>query len=257
MIKINKDKNIGKVLLVVEGESTEFYLLHKIFTRVFSYQYEKMDRMMKYRKYNEQDGINSSIFVINTRESAISTIISQDEFLDEIFEKLIVEYKFPVDRAAIFYVFDRDVKSNTDPVLIRNLLRSLSSSRDSNDFDRQGLLLLSYPCVESFVASNFIEDAIQLSFETGKELKQYLHSVKINQSRITEGTLLKAISEMMGAMQHLGVTEYSLDQFSDTNLFIFNQQEEHYLMNQKYKLMSLLCIILLDLGLVDIGEDII
>ncbi|WFR63304.1 hypothetical protein P9222_02560 [Paenibacillus amylolyticus] len=257
MIKINKDKNIGKVLLIVEGESTEFYLLHKIFTRIFSYQYEKMDRMMKYKKYNEQDGITSSIFVINARESAISTIVSQDEFLDEMFEKLIVEYKFPVDRAAIFYVFDRDVKSNTDPVLIRNLLRSLSSSRDSNDFDRQGLLLLSYPCIESFVASNFIEDTIQLSFETGKELKQHLDSLKINQSKITEESLLKAISEMMGAMEHVGVTEYSLDHFSDTNLFIFNQQEEHYLMNQGYKLMSLLCIILLDLGLVDIDEIII
>ncbi|WP_145333998.1 hypothetical protein [Paenibacillus xylanexedens] len=254
MIKINKDKNIGKVLLIVEGERTEFYLLRKIFTQIFDYQYEKMDRMRKYKKYNEKDGIHSSIFVINAKDPAISTIHTQEDFLDEIFEKLIVEYQFPVDRAAIFYVFDRDVRSNTDAVLIRNLLRNLSSSRDSNDFDRQGLLLLSYPSIESFVASNFMEDSFRLTFETGKELKQYLDSNRMNQSKITEQTLLKAVSEMLSGMQHLGVTEYSIDQFSDTNLFIFNQQEEFYITKQQYQLLSLLSMILLDLGLVEIIE---
>ncbi|CAH1201537.1 hypothetical protein PAECIP111893_01647 [Paenibacillus plantiphilus] len=252
MIKINKDKNIGKVLLIVEGLRTEFYLLHKIFTRIFNFQYEKLDRMLKYGKFNEQEGIQSSVFVINTKESAISFIKETDEFLDSMFEKLIEEYQFPVDRAAIFYVFDRDVKSNTDSVLIRDLIRSLSSSRENNGFFRQGLLLLSYPCVESFVASNFIENSFELSFETGDELKQYLNNQKINQSKITEDSIKMAVTEMENALKQLGVAEYSLDHFSDTNLFIFNLQEEHYIINQKYRLLSLLCLILLDLGLIEV-----
>ncbi|GKU77347.1 hypothetical protein [Paenibacillus sp. L3-i20] len=169
-----------------------------------------------------------------------------------MFEKLIEEYHFPVDRAAIFYIFDRDVNSNTDPLFIRELIRSLSSSRENNGFSRQGLLLLSYPCVESFVASNFIENSFQLSFETGKELSKYLEDKKINQSKITEETVIRAVTEMELALKQLGVSQYDLDHFSDTNLFIFNHQEEQYILNQKYRLLSLICIILLDLGLIDI-----
>jgi hypothetical protein len=254
-IIINKQKNIGKVLLIVEGLTTEFYLMHKIFTRVFDYQYEKLDRMLKYRKYNEKEGIQSSVFVINTEESAISFISDDNTFLNSMFEKLIEEYRFPVDRAAIFYVFDRDVKSNTDPKYIRELIRSLSSSRDDNGFSRQGLLILSYPCVESFVASNFIENSFQLLFGTGEDLKQFLHSQKINQSKITEETMIKAVLELEKAFQQIGVSEYDLDHFSDTSLFVFNLQEEQYRDSKKYHLLSLVCIILLDLGLIGIIEN--
>lgn len=252
LIRINRDKNIGKVLLIVEGLHTEIYLLHKIFTRIFNFQFEKLDRMSKYGKYNEQEGIQSSVFVINTKESAISFIDETDEFLDSMFEKLIEDYQFPVDRAAIFYIFDRDVKSNTDPLFIRGLLRSLSSSREDNGFNRQGLLLLSYPSIESFVATNFIENSIELSFETGDELKYYLHDQKINQSKISEESIKRAVIEMEDALKKLGVTEYDLDHFSDTNLFIFNLQEEEYIVNGRFRLLSLLCILLLDLGLIDV-----
>lgn len=257
MIRFNRDKNIGKVLLIVEGLDTEFYLLHRVFTRIFNFQFEKLNRMLKYQKFNPQENTQSSIFVINTKESALKFVNDADEFLDMMFETLIEKYKFPVDRAAIFYVFDRDVKSNTDPVHVRHLMRSLSNSRESNGFGMQGLFLMSYPAIESFVASNFIDNSFGLAFETGGELKAYLRDQKLNQCRINEDTLAKAVSEMHLALKKLGINEYNLDHFSDTNLFIFNQQEEYYLTNRKYKLISLVCIILLDLGLleVDEGED--
>ena len=51
-IKLNKDKNIGKVLFIVEGSKTEFYLLSKIFNKVFDYQYETIKRALPYEKYN-------------------------------------------------------------------------------------------------------------------------------------------------------------------------------------------------------------
>ncbi|MGW9574172.1 hypothetical protein, partial [Paenibacillus terrae] len=61
-IKINKEKNIGKVLLIVEGLKTEFYLIHKLFTQIFDYQYESLNRMLKYKKSNSKEGIESSVF---------------------------------------------------------------------------------------------------------------------------------------------------------------------------------------------------
>ncbi|WP_338553456.1 hypothetical protein [Paenibacillus sp. KS-LC4] len=250
--KINADKNIGKVLIIVEGLSDEFYILHKIFTRIFDFQFEKFDRMLKYRKYNEKEGIQSSVFVVNSKESAISFIEDSDAYLDSIFEMLIEEYQFPVDRAAIFYVFDRDVDSNTDTLLIQKLIESLSSSREDNGFNRQGLLLLSFPSVESFIASNFIDNSFELSFRTGKELKQYLNECKVNQSNITAASIKKATMEMENALAELGINHYNLDDFSETNLLVFNFQENNYVKTRKYKVISLVCIILLDLGLIEI-----
>ena len=34
-VKLNKDKRIGKVLFIVEGEKTEFLILRNIFTTIF------------------------------------------------------------------------------------------------------------------------------------------------------------------------------------------------------------------------------
>ena len=46
-MRINKDRGIGKVLFVVEGEWIEFYILRKIFTQIFDYQVEELARNSK------------------------------------------------------------------------------------------------------------------------------------------------------------------------------------------------------------------
>lgn len=69
----DKDKHIGKVLFIVEGIKTEINLLHKIFTRIFDYQYEKLDRLDKYKPYNKKENPLSSIFVINTDLPVLKT----------------------------------------------------------------------------------------------------------------------------------------------------------------------------------------
>ena len=48
------------------------------------------------------------------------SIQTADHYLDDMFQKLIKDYKFPVHKATIFYLFDRDVKSNTDIRLIQD-----------------------------------------------------------------------------------------------------------------------------------------
>ena len=60
-IELNKNKRIGKVLFIVEGEKTEFNILHKIFTKIFDYQYESHKRSGKYKIYNKKDDPFSSI----------------------------------------------------------------------------------------------------------------------------------------------------------------------------------------------------
>ena len=252
--KINKEKKIGKVLFIVEGLKTEFILLHKIFKNIFGYTYEKLDRNGKYRKYSSKINEHSSIFVINTQESNIKFINDSNEYLNNLFEKLIDEYHFPVDKASIFYIFDRDVKSNTNNELVKGLMDVLTNSRDNDGFTRQGLLLLSYPSIESYTASNFIPDTYKLEFDTGDLLKNYLHENKIIQNKINEETICFAVNQMNKYFESIQVNTYDIDNFKDTNLKVFSAQEECYSSFEKYQLLSLLSIAFIDLGMIEVQE---
>jgi hypothetical protein len=253
-ININKDKNIGRVLFIVEGLKTEFDIINKIFTKIFDYKYEKFDRLGRYCKHNSKSQLHSSVFVINTENSSIKSIGDANHYLDNLFVTLIEKYRFPVHKAAIFYLFDRDVKSNQDAQFIADLLTKLTNSRISYGFNMPGLLLLSYPSIESFILSNFTKNCFDMEFELGKTLKRYLCSRQIHEHQIKESTLLAATQEMLSALHKLGIDNYDIDNFGETNLEIFNKQEAHYLVNQKYRLLSLICIALIDLGLIEIQE---
>lgn len=249
--KINKDKSIGKVLFIVEGSKTEFYVLHKIFHQVFDYEFEMLNRNGKYRRYTSKNNLNSSVFVINTEESNIKFIDNSSEYLNNLFQKLIDVYDFPVNKAAIFYIFDRDIKSNTDKKLIEGLIKSLTSSRNNDGFNMQGLLLLNYPCIESYVASNFLSDSFELEFGTGAQLKQYLHINKIYQQKISEDTIIFAMHEMVKFFKSIHITDYDVDNFGDVNSKILSIQDNQYLSSETYKLLSLLSIAFIDLGLIE------
>lgn len=225
-MKINKKKSIGKVLFIVEGTDDEIFILRKIFIKIFDYQYEKLNRLGTYFKYNSKDNPLSSVFVINTKNSDIKSIKRDEDYLDNLFQELIERYKFPVDNASIFYIFDRDPHSNTDSNYIFDLIGKLKYSRDDNDSGyRQGLMLLSYPSLESFIVSNFDDKSYELQFNKGETLKKYIEENKINQQRINENTLLKAVIQMELALENLDINGYDLDKFSETNMEVFNKQE--------------------------------
>ena len=81
------------------------------------------------------------------------------------------KYKFPVDQSAIYYLFDRDPKSNTDTELIKNYIQSLANPYENKNY-KAGQLILSYPSIESYIVSNF-RDTSNLRFSLGKEAKAY------------------------------------------------------------------------------------
>ena len=149
-IRLNKEKSIGKVLFIVEGGKTEPFILHRIFCNILDYQVETILRDKGYRKYNSKENPTSQVMIINAEESNIKYIAKDNKFLDNLFVELIENYDFDVDNAAIYYLFDRDNQSNSDDEFIRGLLSTLVNARDNNGYDRQGMLLLSYPSIEAF-----------------------------------------------------------------------------------------------------------
>jgi hypothetical protein len=252
----NSKKKIGKVLFIVEGISDEIYILNKIFTCIFDYQYERKNRLDQYKPYNMKENPSSSIFVINTEESNIECINDVNGYLDNMFRNLINDYNFPVDKATIFYIFDRDVKSNTKPEVFRQLISRLGNSKDSNDlYDKPGLLLLSYPCIESFTISNYINNSFELEFEIGHNVKQFLHEKHWSSQKININSLENAVKEMIGGLELIGISEYDLDDFVQCNMNVYEYQEGYYNQNKKFRVLSLLCIALIDLGLIEIQED--
>lgn len=255
-MKLNKDKRIGKVLFIVEGGNTEPYILHKVFTKIFDYELNAILRDKPFKRYNSKINMESQIFVVNAEESNIIHIKKDNDFLNNLFEVLITEYKFDIENAAIYYVFDRDPKSNTDAHFIRDLLGQLTHSRENNEnYNRQGLLLLSYPSIESFTASNFIDDLFNLSLKIpiriGVDLKAYLANEKIDQSKINDTTILHAAYEMLVGLIKMDINEFDIDNFKKTNITIFSFQEKHFGENEVYRLLSLLTIALIDLGLIE------
>lgn len=110
--------------------------------------------------------------------------------------------------------------------------------------------MLSYPCVESYIASSFMEKSFMEEVATGLELSRFLEDRKINQSRITGQTVLHAVHEMERALAYLGIRNYDVDQFASAHLEVFRCQESRYGEIQAYSLLSLLSIMLIDLGLI-------
>ena len=148
-MKINKDKHIGRVLIIVEGSHTEFSVLRRIFCNIMGYSYIEKRRNRPNCFVSNQDRF-SRVAVVNTRESNIRDISENEDYLDNVFDLLREEFQFPVEQSAIYYLFDRDPLSNTKPELIESYIRSLANPYDNADGYKAGQLLLSYPSIESY-----------------------------------------------------------------------------------------------------------
>ncbi len=250
-MKVNKDKSIGRVLFIVEGGRNEFSLLRRIFCNVLGYEYIEK-RRDEANFFNNKNISTSKVVVINTEESNISDICDENGYLDNIFELLKTKYDFPVHKAAIYYLFDRDPKSNCDLNLIKNLMSALTNPYENENAERGGLLLLSYPSIESYNISNFIDDTHTNELGLGEEAKAFIGSNNVIQlNKITELTLEKACSEMIKYLNVEGIG-LDIDNFLNTSSEVFEKEEKNYSSKSKYRLLSLLSVAFIQMGIIEI-----
>lgn len=247
-MKLRKNKRVGKVLLIVEGARHEFNLVKKIFVDILGYtQIENRRRNAKY--YVREGDRHSVVVVVNTKTSNISSV-DEKEYLDAIFENLIEKYDFDINNAAIYYLFDRDPESNTDIQFIFNLIGKLKNSRENDDNMRGGMLLLSYPAIEAYEISNFVDRSFGMQARLGSELKNYINTNAkiISMNKINEDSIIHAGLELTEFMDELGV-KIDLDDFSDTNRAVFIEEERNFRKHNTFKILSLLSCMLMDLGI--------
>ena len=168
-VRINKEKSIGKVLYIVEGNKTEALILYYIFCKIYDYQFESILRGKGYHKYNSKENIMSQVFVINTEESNIKTIDKDNDFLNNLYITLFEQYDFNVDNAAIYYLFDRDYQSNTDVLFINKMISTLGNARDNGGYDRQW----KYPKI--YHMHDYMELIFEMLMKTAPEEIQCYH----------------------------------------------------------------------------------
>ncbi len=267
MIEINKDKHIGDVIFIVEGEKTEINLLKHIFTKIFNYKFISKVRNGKVTEnISYFQGVDKScIVVVNTKTSAINSVLKTDENgnieLDDFSEQLIYEltlnYNIQINKSAVFYLFDRDPKLNTNISEITNIMELLKNPYENENNLEGGLFLISYPAFESFITSNFENECCNTNFYLGKDLKNYNTSNKYMHNKITEDTLKKATENFLSYLNIENISfdnDLDLDDFSKVNVEILNKQEKYCITNKGYRLVSLFIIVFLNLGLIKIEE---
>lgn len=250
---LNKEKRIGSVIYIVEGYVKEFTLLKHIFTKILDYDFieVKGSNDINLRFISKKDK-NSKVCVIKSETSNISSINSYTNYLDEIFKELYSEYDIDVNNSAVYFIFDRDRSSNKNPGLIKDLLNTLNNSRDNEGYEMNGLLLMSYPALESYIISCF-EDYEYFKKIDAKKLKEYLNDNNFNQNLIKQDHILRASNKMIESIYQLTgllINENHLDNFGKINLKIFGEEEKNYHDFDYYILLSLLSVSFWDLGII-------
>ena len=249
-LKINLKKNIGTVLIVVEGEKYEFKILKRIFCQIFGYRYIERKRFKTgFHNFDEfimKGNEDSRVIVINARNSNIASINKDDEYLNKMYMAIYENYGIDVNKIRTYFIWDRDPESNTDETVVRNLISRLGNSMDNGE-EMNGLLLLSYPSVESYIISNFEKNVSHVGIG---ELKDYVKEKGYDVKSINRDTIKSSVALMHKVFRLFGITDYSLDNFSRVSLKLFDKEEEGFKNSGKYRMLSLMSIIFLDLGII-------
>ena len=250
MFAINKTKRIGKVIYVVEGQKTEINILNKLFTKILDYSVVNVRRNeCPTTYYQSQNDDFSQAFIINSENSNVSSITTGEDYLDSVYAELYEGYGLDPNKAAVYYIFDRDFNSNPLPV-VRDLVGKMGNSRD-NGFEANGLLLLSYPCFESFIISCFHDRTHRLRLNS-RSTKKFIGTHDIQSNNLEERHVPKAMGEL-----HMGVDDLTghviqskdLDDFKTINRDILNQEESLKDDKHRYRLLSLFLLSFWDLGI--------
>lgn len=254
-LKINLKRNIGTILIIVEGARDEFEIFKQIFHKILHYNYiEKSRNQQNFKNYDEfvmNGNENSRVIVINAKNSNISTIKKDKDYLNEIYKTLYLDYNIDIKNMNVYFVWDRDQASNLKNIT-KELLEKLGSSTNNPNGEMNGMLLLSYPSVEAYIISAFDNKTVIVK---NTDLKRYIKENGYKISKINKYSLLNATVKMNKALLELGINSYDIDNFSSTSLKIFNKQESIYNTKKYYNLLSLISIILLDLNIITIRDE--
>lgn len=250
MITINKNKRIGSVIFVVEGRKMEPRIIRNIFNKVLGYDIYQQTQDKQIIKIGNSNDIYSKVAIVVSDKPQISGVTSFNDYLQESYKRL-VDNGLDVNDSAIYFIFDRDRENNSQEIL-EDAIQKLTNSRDNPGFEMNGLLLLSYPCVEALYLNVNNDDK---KFGNGKSIKTY-SGIKKYRKELTMPNIINASNKMLDIINQLNI-DFSIDDLNDfsvKNQKILDEEEKTYKEDEVYISLSLLCIALIDLGILELDE---
>lgn len=252
-LKINKDKTIGTIVIVVEGEEDEFRLLKHIFINILNYNYISMKRnKVIQHEFQSKTNKNCTVVVANTKSSSIKTIIDDDEYKDKLYNLLKMEFNKNLKNVPIYILWDRDKEKDEDSATQKYYKKAIDTFTNSmdNEYDMNGILLLSYPCHESYNLSNFNKRLWQQKYNTSSDCKKDFNISPSSIKNINEKTLLLAVENMHRSMIEYNIRHYDTSNLKRINEIIYRKEEECFKNNKYFDALSLISIMLIDLGII-------
>lgn len=269
--RIDKTKNIGNVIFVVEGGrpdtgGTELRLLKKIFTDILEYEVQELRRgSEKFIAHGQHSQFH--VFALNLPKNQL-TQLTQDS-IDELFARLKEDFHLKPEDCPVFYLYDRDVLSYHRNELRKKYVMKYTDPYGTDD-GYQGQLLLSYPAIESYLLSCIIDETVTRSSKLGREAKTLLtneicpddcadktdiHMKTVDlvfSSEISEAgkRLIHSINEMDNGLETMGLQSYDLDNLAPTLLVVYDYQQQKYDREDTFSLLSLVGMALLELGVI-------
>lgn len=249
-LKINYKRSIGTVIIAVEGSKDEFRILKQIFKNILHYRYiEKSRNRKNFKDYDEfvmKGNENSKVVVINLQNSNMKDIQDDNKYKDELFKMLYEKYYIDIKNTPVYIIWDRDAKSNSK-TLARKLVKTLGNAYENKNANMNGLLLLSYPSIESFVIENFDQEIKDIG---NNNIKKYVSNNLYYTEDINNHTLLKSVVKLHKNLKEFGILEYDTSDFSEIGIKIFDEEEQIYDKKGYYQLLSFVAIILIDLNII-------
>lgn len=255
--KIDKSKNIGNVIFVVEGGrletgGTELRLLKKIFSDILGYEVQELRRGCD-EFIGHGNNPQFRVFALNLPKNQLTQMT--DEALDELYRRLREEFNIKPEDCPIFYLYDRDYLSYR-PNELRGKYVKKYTDPYGDDNGNLGQLLLSYPAVESYLLSCIQDNVFQQSFFLGRDLKPELEKTNFSEEDINEEDyLLHAAIEMDKGIEAFGLGAYDLDNLAPTLLGVYDSQQSKQKNDGAFSLLSLVSMALLELGIIVECED--
>lgn len=257
--KIDKSRNIGNVIFVVEGGradtgGTELRLLKNIFCNILGYEVQELRRDCdEFIAHGSNPQFR--VFALNLPKPQLTQMT--DDALDELYSRLNREFNIKPEDCPIFFLYDRDVGSYKLNELKKPYVEKYTDPY-GDEQGNQGQLLLSYPAIESYLLSCVNDDVYQRSCRLGRDLKTDLKTCGISEACInTEAHLIHAAEEMDKGLDAFSLGAYDLDHLADTLKELYKAQQEKYDTDKKFSLLSLVSMALLELGIIieDESED--
>jgi hypothetical protein len=228
---------------VVEGQADEPACFKHIFTDIFGYKTIQMNRRGQFCEYGKKE-TGTAVIIANTVSTNIKAILDDSER-----ERMLISIQEYLGESLknyrIYYIWDRDRESNKKSDIEKAISKHKNALLNDESFEN-GLLLLSYPCYEAFLVSNF-ENTETIS----GNIKQYIKSKRrIKVKHISKDTLERAATKLWAKLQDLHI-EPKLDDMSLANGSLLRKEEEYYRRNNVYFLISQLSLLFIDLGLLE------